>query len=178
VLKLALTTNQSIKCYIFSETKIPDTRINEAAQDTINIILWGASGLCLLILLIRVFISGIQKCRRRNQTDLDLNSKYFKSVHVLLRSDFCTEIIHVYTVPYNDVRYDFGIKTMFGSSLPSVCGRDCVLFTLFVFVAYSGVQHILCCVFVFFFFVLCDLCCQLLSIALLYSLAFTYSPIR
>jgi hypothetical protein len=55
-----------------------------------------------------------------------------------------TEIIHVYTVPYNDVRYDFGIKTMFGSSLPSVCGRDCVLFTLPVFVAHSGVQHILC----------------------------------
>jgi hypothetical protein len=26
--------------------------------------------------------------------------------------------------------------------------------------AHSGVQHILCCVFVLFFFVLCDLCCQ------------------
>jgi hypothetical protein len=106
VLKLALTTNQSIKCYIFSETKIPDTRINEAAQHTINIILWGASGIFLLILLIRLFISGIQHCRRRNQANLDHNSKYFKSVHVLLRCDFCTEIIHVYTVPYNDVRYD------------------------------------------------------------------------
>ena len=30
--------------------------------------------------------------------------------------------------------------------------------------AYSGVQHILCCVFVLFFFVLCTLCCQFLRI--------------
>jgi len=33
-----------------------------------------------------------------------------------------------------DVRYDFRIKTIFGSSFPSfVCRRDHVLFTLFVF---------------------------------------------
>ena len=30
--------------------------------------------------------------------------------------------------------------------------------------AYSGVQHILCCVFVLFVFVLCILCCQFLWI--------------
>jgi len=41
----------------------------------------------------------------------------------------------------------------------------------------SGVQHILCCVFVLFFFVLCALCCQFLSIvhfwsSLLYPLTF------
>ena len=30
--------------------------------------------------------------------------------------------------------------------------------------AYSGVQHILCCVFVLFFFVLCTLCCHLVSL--------------
>jgi hypothetical protein len=35
---------------------------------------------------------------------------------------------------------------------------------LFEFIAYSGVQHILCCVFVLFFFVLCTLCCQFLWI--------------
>jgi hypothetical protein len=29
-----------------------------------------------------------------------------------------------------------------------------------LFVAHNGVQHILCCVFVLFFFVLCGLCCQ------------------
>jgi len=37
---------------------------------------------------------------------------------------------------------------MFGSSLPPVVWRRAhVLFTLFVFLTYSGVQHILCCVF-------------------------------
>jgi hypothetical protein len=30
---------------------------------------------------------------------------------------------------------------------------------------HSGVQHILCCVFALFFFVLCTLCCQLPRIA-------------
>ena len=34
---------------------------------------------------------------------------------------------------------------------------------------YSGVQHILCCVFVLFVFVLCALCCQLLWIVQLFS---------
>ena len=34
------------------------------------------------------------------------------------------------------------------------------LFTLFVFVAYSGFQHMLCCVFALFVVVLCVLCCQ------------------
>jgi len=49
-----------------------------------------------------------------------------------------------------DVRYDCRIKNMFGSSLPLVvCSRDYALFTLFLFVAYSGVQQILCCVFCF-----------------------------
>ena len=48
-------------------------------------------------------------------------------------------------VPCCDVRYDFRIKTMFGSSLPLVvCKRVHVLFTLFVFVC---VQYKLCCVF-------------------------------
>ena len=32
--------------------------------------------------------------------------------------------------------------------------------------AYSGVQHILCCVFVLFFFILCTLCCKFLWIFL------------
>ena len=41
--------------------------------------------------------------------------------------------------------------------------RARVLFTLFVFV-YSGVQHILCCVFGLFVLVLCTLCCQYLWI--------------
>jgi hypothetical protein len=46
--------------------------------------------------------------------------------------------------------------------------------------AYSGVQHILCCVFVLFFFVLCILCFQFLWIVLFclplrYSLTFMYN---
>ena len=48
--------------------------------------------------------------------------------------------------------------------------------------AYSGVQHILCCVFVLIFFVLCTLCCQILctpfSLLLRYSLTFIYGPIN
>jgi energy-coupling factor transporter transmembrane protein EcfT len=41
----------------------------------------------------------------------------------------------------------------------------CCVFVVFVYVlflVYSGVQYILCCVFVLFFFVLCTLCCQFL----------------
>ena len=53
-------------------------------------------------------------------------------------------------------RYDFRIKTMFGSSLPPVvCRRARVLFIYLYLLPYSDVQHILCCVFVLFFFVLC-----------------------
>ena len=71
-------------------------------------------------------------------------------------------------IPCCDVRYDFRIKTMFGSSFPSVvCEREKVIvFTLFVFVCYGGVQHIFWCVFVLLFIVLCALCCQFLWIVL------------
>jgi hypothetical protein len=63
-----------------------------------------------------------------------------------------------------DVRYNFYIETMFGSSLPSVvCRRAHVVFTLFVFVI-NGVQYILCCVFVLAVFLWCTLCCQFLWI--------------
>ena len=43
-----------------------------------------------------------------------------------------------------DVRYDFRMKTMFGSSLlPSVCTRAHVLFMLFVLACvHSGIQHV------------------------------------
>ena len=50
---------------------------------------------------------------------------------------FCVVLLYVFTfwVPCCDVRYDFRIKAMFGSSLPSgVCRRAHVLFTLYVFV--------------------------------------------
>ena len=42
---------------------------------------------------------------------------------------------------------------MLGSSLPPVdCGRVHILFMLFVLLAHSGVQHILCCVVFLFCF--------------------------
>ena len=50
---------------------------------------------------------------------------------------FCVVLLCVSTfwVPCCHVRYDFRIKTMFGSSLrPVVCRKAHVLFTLFVFV--------------------------------------------
>ena len=119
----------------------------------------------------------------------------------------CSFVLCVFTlwVPCCDVRYDFRIKTMVGSSLPPVvCGRGSFLNYLrcLCLSACDGVRHVLCCVFlrivcavlpfsldcpfliapsvfsnvylktlkwlcwvfVWFFFVLCALCCQFLSI--------------
>ena len=58
------------------------------------------------------------------------------------------------------LNYDFRIKTMFGSSIGGIMSCLCCL-CMFV---HSGVQHILCCVFTLFFFVLCALCCHFLWI--------------
>jgi len=68
----------------------------------------------------------------------------------------CVELcVFTFWVSGCDVRYYFRIKTIFGSSFPPVVCRGAhVLFTN------SGVQHIMRCVFVLFFFVLCTLCCQ------------------
>ena len=66
---------------------------------------------------------------------------------------FCVVLLCVFT-------FRGRIKTMLGSALPTIVIRKVhVLFTLLVFVAYtgSGVQHILCCVFVLSFMVLCTL---------------------
>ena len=64
-----------------------------------------------------------------------------------------------------DVRYFFCIKrcsVRFYLQL-FVGGLMTYLLYLCLF-AYSGVQHILCCVFVLFVFVLCTICCQYLWI--------------
>ena len=61
-----------------------------------------------------------------------------------------------------------------------VCRRAHVFFLRYLcLLTHSGVQHILCCVFVLCFFVLCTLCCQFLLIVhfwmpLLYSLKFIH----
>ena len=66
---------------------------------------------------------------------------------------FCVVLLYVFTfwVPCYDDRYEFCIKTMFGSSLPPVvCRKDHVLFTLFVFVlcvVVSSTVFCFCCVF-------------------------------
>ena len=69
---------------------------------------------------------------------------------------FCVVLFCLFTfwVRRCDVRYHFRIKTMFGSSLPPVGGLMSYLRYLCL-LAHSGVHHILCCVFVWFFFVLC-----------------------
>jgi hypothetical protein len=58
------------------------------------------------------------------------------------------------------------IKTTFGLSLPQVvCGKACVLFTLFMlFFPLIVVSNTYCFVFLFVFFVLCTLYCQFLWI--------------
>ena len=55
----------------------------------------------------------------------------------------------------------------------------CPIMCLYVLLSYISVQHILCCIFVLSFFVLCTLCCQFLWIvhfwlSLRYSLTFIY----
>jgi len=62
-----------------------------------------------------------------------------------------TTTADVYNAHNNDVRL---YRKLFVGGIMSYLRYLC-LFT------YSGVQHILCCVFVLFFFVLCTLCCQL-----------------
>jgi hypothetical protein len=81
---------------------------------------------------------------------------------------FCVVLLCVFTfwVPCCNVRYDFML----------IGGRMSYLRYLWLLAA-SGVQHILCCVFVLLFFVLCTLSCQLIWLvyywlSLRYSLTF------
>jgi hypothetical protein len=76
-----------------------------------------------------------------------------------------------------DVGYDFCIITMFSLFYPQlfVGGLPSYL-CYFWLLAYSDVQHILCCVFVLCFSALCNLCYQFLSIApsVFYNVYLTY----
>ena len=63
-----------------------------------------------------------------------------------------------------DVRYHFRIKMMLGSSLLPVIGGLASYLRYVCLFAYSGVLHVLCCVFVLFILVLCSQCCQFLWI--------------
>jgi hypothetical protein len=73
-------------------------------------------------------------------------------------------IVCIYVLS-SDVRYDFRMKPMFGSSLPPVvCKRDHVLFRLFgfVYVEWCSTHIVLC--FGLFFVVLCIISFSGLSI--------------
>jgi hypothetical protein len=65
-----------------------------------------------------------------------------------------SDLLCVFTfwVPCCDVRYDFRIKSMLGSSLPPVVyrGGSCLIYVICALLAHVGVKHILCCVFVWF----------------------------
>ena len=103
-----------------------------------------------------------ERCRQMNATS---KSEYTRQVlgqairqiyqNKKNRPCFVLVCVFTYIVPCCDVRYDFHIKTIFGSSLlPVICRMDHVLFTLFVLALRIVAQHILCCVFVLFLFVL------------------------
>jgi len=74
--------------------------------------------------------------------------------------------------------YDFRIKRCSVRLYLPLFVRGLVhLLPYLCLLAYSGVKHIVCCVFVLFFFLLCTLCCQFLWIvhfwlSLWYSLTF------
>ena len=147
-------------------------------------------------------------CNKQRDSEKLLQSfqnKWCQSMRILNISKkmYCLIMCIYVWVPCRDVRYDFHINTMFGSSLPPVvCRRDHVLFVggimsclhcLCLFVGgimsclhclclfpYSGVQHILHSVFVLFLLVLCSLYCQFFWIihfwlSLRYSLPCIYS---
>ena len=74
-------------------------------------------------------------------------------------SVLCCPIMCIYILSsVCDVRDDFRIQTMFGSSLPPVVGELMSYLLYLCLLAHRGVQYILCCVFVLFVFVLCTLC--------------------
>ena len=80
---------------------------------------------------------------------------------------FCVVILCVFTfwVPYCDVCYDFAWKLCsFRVYLQLFVGWLMSYLRYLCLFANSGVQHILCCVFGWFVFVLCTLCCQFLWI--------------
>ena len=58
--------------------------------------------------------------------------------------------------PCCDVRCDLRLKTMYGSSHLQLFVRVRMSYLRYLcFFAYSGVQHIVCCVFSFVFFMIC-----------------------
>ena len=76
---------------------------------------------------------------------------------------FCVVLLSVFTFWFYVVVSvtDFRIKTMFGSCLPLVVLGEIMSYLRYLCLfAHSGVQHILRCICVLFFFILCALCSQ------------------
>jgi len=106
-----------------------------------------------------------ERCRQMNATS---KSEYTRQVlgqairqryqNKKNRTCFALVCVFTYIVPCCDVRYDFHIKTMFGSSLlPVICRMDHVLFTLFVLALRIVVPNTSCVVFLFCFCLSCML---------------------
>ena len=98
--------------------------------------------------------------------DYSRNASCALNYKFLIFLGFCVILCCVFTfrVPCCNVRNDFRIKTMFGSSVPSVvCRRTHVLFTLFVFVyvLWCPTHTVLC-----FYFVFLRLVYPMLSVSL------------
>jgi NhaP-type Na+/H+ or K+/H+ antiporter len=84
---------------------------------------------------------------------------------------YCVYILSLYSLFLNRGSIPLFLQLFVGGRM-SYSRYLCLL-------AYSDVQHILCCVFALFFFVLCTICCQFLWIVLFwlplrYSLTFIY----
>jgi hypothetical protein len=99
-----------------------------------------------------------------NQSQMLVGPVTYVSNGLIIVSVFLVVLLCVFTfcVPCCNVRYDFCMKTMFGSSLPPVVGWLMPYLRYLCLFVHSGVQHILCYVFILFSFVLCTLCCQFL----------------
>jgi hypothetical protein len=86
-----------------------------------------------------------------NPTKHGVNEAHNTNVHVsFIHKAKLVLLLYFFTflVPCCDVRYDYRVKTMFGSSLPPiVCGRLMSYLRCLCLFAYIGVQHILSCVF-------------------------------
>ena len=84
---------------------------------------------------------------------------------------FCVVLLCVLISTLKRCRFVFISSCLVGVRMSYLCCL-CLL-------TYDGVQHILCCIFVLFFFVLCTLCCQclwvvLFSFPLRYTLTFMH----
>ena len=85
-----------------------------------------------------------------------LINHFNKSLHyIIVIISIHLTIIKTLLPILSDVRYDFRIKTMFGSSfLQSITGGLMSYLRYVCLFAYNGVQHTMCCVFVLLVFVL------------------------